>query len=49
MFTAVPERNVAFTGKTGADSQFEMKSHIVYPMDGGTALITFEEEEGEFV
>lgn len=45
VFTAVPERNVIFTGKTGADSQFKMKSHIVYPMDGGTALIRFEEEE----
>ncbi|XP_074552932.1 interferon-induced 35 kDa protein [Halichoeres trimaculatus] len=45
VFTAVPEKNVIFTGKTGVDSQFEMKSQIVHPMDGGTALITFEEEE----
>ena len=48
MFTAVPERKVVFTGSTGAQAQaFEMKPHIVYPMLGGTALITFEEEVGE--
>ncbi|XP_049925988.1 interferon-induced protein 35 [Epinephelus moara] len=47
VFTAVPEKKVVFTGKTGngAGAQtFEMKPHIVYPMEGGTALITFEEQ-----
>ncbi|KAM6965956.1 interferon-induced 35 kDa protein [Tautogolabrus adspersus] len=46
VFTAVPERKVAFTGMTEKKgySRFEMKPSIVYPMDGGTALITFEEE-----
>ncbi|XP_036409461.1 interferon-induced 35 kDa protein-like [Megalops cyprinoides] len=47
VFTAVPEKKVVFTGavseETGA-SRFKMKSRIVYPMEGGTALITFEEE-----
>lgn len=43
---------LVFTGLTGrADNtqKFEMKAHIVYPMDGGTALVTFEDEDGEFV
>nr|XP_020508345.1 interferon-induced 35 kDa protein [Labrus bergylta] len=46
VFTAVPERRVVFKGATGKvdESQFEMESSIVYPMDGGTALITFDEE-----
>ncbi|XP_028455621.1 interferon-induced 35 kDa protein [Perca flavescens] len=47
VFTAVPEREVVFTGSTEseADTQtFEMKPRVVYPMEGGTALITFEEE-----
>lgn len=47
VFTAVPERSVVFRGSTGnpSDTQtFEMESHIVYPMNGGTALITFEEQ-----
>ncbi|XP_056309547.1 interferon-induced protein 35 isoform X1 [Danio aesculapii] len=46
--TAVPERKVVFEGKTknGAHAtSFDVKSHIVYPMEGGTALITFEEED----
>ncbi|XP_059204151.1 interferon-induced protein 35 [Centropristis striata] len=45
VFSAVPEREVVFTGLTGngADT-FEIKPHIVYPMEGGTVLITFEEE-----
>ncbi|KAM4598691.1 interferon-induced 35 kDa protein [Polymixia lowei] len=45
--TAVPERKVMFTGATGKaenTQKFDMTSHIVYPMEGGTALITFEEE-----
>ncbi|XP_051745699.1 interferon-induced protein 35 [Ctenopharyngodon idella] len=46
--TAVPERRVVFRGKTkeGAHAvSFDVKSRIVYPMEGGTALITFEEED----
>uniref|UniRef100_A0A8C4I210 Interferon-induced protein 35 n=1 Tax=Dicentrarchus labrax TaxID=13489 RepID=A0A8C4I210_DICLA len=47
VFTAVPERKVVFMGSTGkaCDTQtFEMEPSIVYPMEEGTALITFEEE-----
>lgn len=47
VFAAVPERNLVFTGSTGkADDreEFEMEPHVVYPMEGGTALVTFEEE-----
>ncbi|KAK5913859.1 hypothetical protein CgunFtcFv8_008346 [Champsocephalus gunnari] len=45
VFSAVPERKVAFTGLTGKDIQeFDMETNIVYPMEGGTAFITFEEE-----
>ena len=47
--TAVPERKVVFKGQTsdGVDSSgFEIKPRIVYPMEGGTALITFEEDTG---
>uniref|UniRef100_A0A3P8TSR0 Interferon-induced protein 35 n=2 Tax=Amphiprion percula TaxID=161767 RepID=A0A3P8TSR0_AMPPE len=47
VFGAVPEKKVVFTGLTAnADDteKFEMKPHIVYPMEGGTALVTFEEE-----
>uniref|UniRef100_W5N357 Interferon-induced protein 35 n=1 Tax=Lepisosteus oculatus TaxID=7918 RepID=W5N357_LEPOC len=45
--TAVPERKVVFTGATGEEgsSSFDMNPRIVYPMEGGTALITFEDEE----
>ncbi|KAM6957214.1 interferon-induced 35 kDa protein [Aplochiton taeniatus] len=45
--TAVPERKVVFTGLTegGPNTDtFAVKPRIVYPMDGGTALITFEDE-----
>nr|XP_055050052.1 interferon-induced protein 35 isoform X2 [Misgurnus anguillicaudatus] len=45
--TAVPEKKVVFKGKTeeGAQCQsFDVKPRIVYPMEGGTALITFEDE-----
>ncbi|KAM4531053.1 interferon-induced 35 kDa protein [Odontesthes bonariensis] len=48
VFSAMPERKFVFNGLTGdADDwkTFEMKPHITYPMEGGTALITFEEEE----
>ncbi|XP_035511355.1 interferon-induced 35 kDa protein homolog isoform X2 [Morone saxatilis] len=47
VFTAVPERKVVFMGSTGnaVDTQtFEMEPSIFYPMEEGTALITFEEE-----
>uniref|UniRef100_A0A3Q0RTS9 Interferon-induced protein 35 n=1 Tax=Amphilophus citrinellus TaxID=61819 RepID=A0A3Q0RTS9_AMPCI len=47
VFSAVPERKVVFKGATGNSNnkqEFEMKPHIVYPMEGGTALVTFEEE-----
>ncbi|KAM9843464.1 interferon-induced 35 kDa protein [Aulostomus maculatus] len=43
----VPERPVVFKGQTeigGNKGAFEMDSHIVYPMEGGTALVMFEEE-----
>lgn len=46
----MPERKVVFRGlkgKPGVMPKFDMKSHIVYPMEGGTALVTFEEEVGE--
>ncbi|XP_042581252.1 interferon-induced 35 kDa protein homolog [Cyprinus carpio] len=46
--TAVPERRVVFRGSTkeGAHAvSFDVNPHIVYPMEGGTALITFEEED----
>ncbi|XP_061079370.1 interferon-induced 35 kDa protein-like [Conger conger] len=45
---AVPEKRVVFLGamSEGRDSsRFNMKSRILYPMEGGTALITFEEED----
>ncbi|XP_054463338.1 interferon-induced protein 35 [Anoplopoma fimbria] len=45
VFTGVPERLVVFRGSTGSEADtFEMKPHIVYPMEGGTVLVTFEEE-----
>ncbi|XP_029363643.1 interferon-induced 35 kDa protein [Echeneis naucrates] len=47
VLTAVPERKVVFDGKTVAEDDtqmFEMEPRIVYPMEGGTALITFEEQ-----
>lgn len=27
---------------------WDIKARVVYPMDGGTALITFDEDAGEF-
>ncbi|XP_070958374.1 interferon-induced 35 kDa protein homolog isoform X3 [Oncorhynchus clarkii lewisi] len=45
---AVPEKKVVFTGETGDGANtlnFNVKPHIVYPMEEGTALITFEDEE----
>ncbi|XP_032394669.1 interferon-induced 35 kDa protein [Etheostoma spectabile] len=47
VFTAVPEREVVFAGSTESEDAaepFEMKPRVVYPMEGGTVLITFEEE-----
>ncbi|XP_056608975.1 interferon-induced protein 35 [Triplophysa dalaica] len=44
--TAVPEKKVVFKGKTeeGAHAlSFDVSPRIVYPMEGGTALITFED------
>ena len=52
VFAAVPERNVVFKGATGGPGDtpmFDMEPRIVYPMIGGTALITFEEEVGELI
>ncbi|XP_076852790.1 interferon-induced 35 kDa protein [Brachyhypopomus gauderio] len=46
--TAVPEKKVVFKGETGEGAQtlsFDMKPSITYPMEGGTALITFEDKE----
>ncbi|KAK9534618.1 hypothetical protein VZT92_007051 [Zoarces viviparus] len=45
VFTAVPERPVVFRGSTGSKADtFEMKPRVVYPMEGGTALIRFDEK-----
>ncbi|XP_030646121.1 interferon-induced 35 kDa protein [Chanos chanos] len=46
--TAVPEKKVVFNGVTAEGAKalsFDMKPRILFPMEGGTALITFEEEE----
>ncbi|XP_041087736.1 interferon-induced protein 35 [Polyodon spathula] len=46
--TAVPEKKMVFTGVTaveGSSSGFDVKPRILYPIEGGTALITFEEED----
>ncbi|KAL4657814.1 interferon-induced 35 kDa protein [Arapaima gigas] len=45
---AMPEKNVVFRGtlsKEGETCSFDMKPNILFPMEGGTALITFEEDE----
>ncbi|XP_056466377.1 interferon-induced protein 35 [Gadus chalcogrammus] len=45
--TMVPKREVVFRGATAATGNpqlFDVKSRIKYPMEGGTALITFEDE-----
>lgn len=52
MFAAAPDQAVYFAGSTAkADGRptFDMGSRIVYMMEGGTALITYEEEVGESV
>ncbi|XP_035260801.1 interferon-induced 35 kDa protein homolog [Anguilla anguilla] len=54
--TAMPEKRVVFTGSVsvgreasaGAQagtSSIDMKVRIMYPMEGGTALVTFEDEK----
>ncbi|KAM9746564.1 interferon-induced 35 kDa protein [Menidia menidia] len=48
VFSAMPERRFVFRGQTGdaeAWKTFDMKPDVSYPMAGGTALVTFEEEE----
>ncbi|XP_026180526.1 interferon-induced 35 kDa protein [Mastacembelus armatus] len=48
VFTAVPEKSVVFKGVTedpAKSQRFEMKARIVYPMLGGTALVTFEDKD----
>ncbi|CAL8288013.1 unnamed protein product [Boreogadus saida] len=45
--TVVPKREVVFRGATvatGNPQLFDVKSRVKYPMEGGTALITFEDE-----
>lgn len=46
VFTSLPEKKLVFRGQTGKDGgpAFDMKTRIDYPMDSGTALVTFEEE-----
>ncbi|TNN42523.1 Interferon-induced [Liparis tanakae] len=48
VFTAAPERPVVFTGSTSstdlAAGAFAMAPRVVYPMEGGSVLVTFEEE-----
>ncbi|XP_051987503.1 interferon-induced 35 kDa protein homolog [Xyrauchen texanus] len=46
--TAVPEKKVVFHGETAQGAHFlsfDVNPRIVFPMEGGTALITFEEED----
>ena len=48
----VPQREVVFRGATRAAGDprlFDVNTCIKYPMEGGTALITFEDEIGEIV
>lgn len=47
VFASMPERNVVFTGQLDrvGTQLFDMKAHIVYPMDGGTAFMTFQDEK----
>lgn len=47
VFSAAPEKVVVFKGATGRiqdEPMFDMEPQIFYPMEGGTALVTFEEE-----
>ncbi|XP_061568664.1 interferon-induced protein 35 [Cololabis saira] len=48
VFSSMPQKKFVFRGATqDADDwqTLEMKPHVIYPMEGGTALITFEEED----
>ncbi|XP_038151138.1 interferon-induced protein 35 [Cyprinodon tularosa] len=48
VFAKMPEKKFVFYGKTGNANDkedFEMKPQITYPMEEGTALLTFEEED----
>ncbi|KAM6904809.1 interferon-induced 35 kDa protein [Xenentodon cancila] len=48
VFSSMPQKKFVFKGVTqDADhwQTFEMKPHVIYPMEGGTALITFEEKD----
>lgn len=50
VFRTAPEVKVYFAGRTADASdtpEFGVESQVVWPMAGGTALITFEEEDGE--
>ncbi|RVE69936.1 hypothetical protein OJAV_G00082650 [Oryzias javanicus] len=45
---AMPDKKLVFKGTTAKGNDwgmFEMGSEVIYPMEGGTALITFEEED----
>lgn len=45
--SSMPEKKLVFHGvvrEGGGLSRFQMRSRIIYPMEGGTALITFEDE-----
>lgn len=51
-FSCLPEKRVVFTGKktnnvAEEEKKFDVKPHIIYPMEEGTALITFEKEVGK--
>ncbi|KAM8825381.1 interferon-induced 35 kDa protein [Synchiropus picturatus] len=46
VFQAAPQREVVFHGRTSDATPgkvFGMKAKVLYPMEGGTALVTFEE------
>lgn len=48
VFSKMPEKKFVFSGKTAKANnkeEFEMQPHITYPMEEGTALVTFEEED----
>lgn len=50
VFRTAPEVKVYFSGQTvdASDApEFGVESQVVWPMAGGTALITFEDEDGE--
>ncbi|XP_072298851.1 interferon-induced 35 kDa protein [Eucyclogobius newberryi] len=48
VFSGAPERSMVFCGKTGRPQdgpRFDMEPLVEYPMEGGTALVTFEEAD----